>query len=65
MHKIKYILLSLAGLFLLIIALIAITVVVLDNKAYQKLAIMAAERYTGHNVTIEGDFDLKLSTEPS
>ena len=64
-HKIKYILLSLAGLFLLIIALIAITVVVLDNKAYQKLAIMAAERYTGHNVTIEGDFDLKLSTEPS
>jgi len=65
MTKIKYVLISLAGIVVLFIALIAILALILDNKDYQRIVISAVERYTGYQVTIEGDFELNLSTEPS
>jgi len=56
MHKKKYILLSLVGLVILCIVLIAIVVTVLDDDDYEKLVILAVERYTGYKAAINGRF---------
>ncbi|MEE4603917.1 MAG: AsmA family protein [Desulfobacteraceae bacterium] len=65
MRWIKYILYFFGGLVVLCLVLVAIVLVTFDNDDYRRLVVNSVRFFTGHSVTIEGPFALKLSAEPS
>ena len=65
MRRIKYLLFSLAGLFVLCLVLVVIVLGTFDNDDYRRLVVRGVKLFSGHSVTIEGPFALVLSTAPS
>ncbi len=64
MRRIRAILLVLVATIVLCVALLTILIATLNDDHYRWIAIRAAKYFAGLEVTVEGPFSVKLSSEP-
>jgi len=64
MHRIKTILIFLVATIVLCVAALTIIIATLNDDHYRWIAIRAAKYFAGLEMTVEGPFSVKLSSEP-